>query len=56
MNTKRLGLLAPLGALLGNLAIAYVLYFLARIIYLLVNYSYFEQGLTFSHLMEMLGG
>ncbi|MBO7538416.1 MAG: LTA synthase family protein [Prevotella sp.] len=56
MNTKRLGLLAPLGAMLGNLAIAYVLYFLARIIYLLVNYSYFEQGLTFSHLMEMLGG
>ena len=56
MNTKRLGLLAPLGALLGNLAIAYLLYFLARIIYLLVNYSYFEQGLTFSHLMEMLGG
>ena len=56
MNTKRFGLLAPLGAMLGNLAIAYVLYFLARIIFLLVNYSYFEQGLTFSHLMEMLGG
>ena len=56
MNTKRLGYLSPLGAMLGNLAIAYVLYFLARIIYLLVNYSYFEQGLTLSHLMEMLGG
>ena len=54
--SRKLGLLAPLGALLGNLAIAFVLYFLARIIYLLVNYSYFEQGLTFSHLMEMLGG
>ena len=54
--SRKLGLLAPLGALLGNLAIAFVLYFLARIIYLLVNYSYFEQGLTFSHLMEMLEG
>ena len=53
---RKLGLLAPLGAMLGNLAIAFVLYFLARIIYLMVNYSYFEQGLTFSHLMEMLGG
>ena len=42
--------------MLCNLGIAYLLYFLARIIYLLVNYSYFEQGLNFSHLMEMLGG
>lgn len=43
-------------AMLCNLVIAYILYFLARIIYLLVNYSYFEQGLSFSHLTEMLGG
>ena len=42
--------------MLCNLGIAYILYFLARIIYLLVNYSYFEQGLNFSHFMEMLGG
>ena len=56
MNTKRFRYLAPLTAMLCNLGIAYILYFLARIIYLLVNYSYFEQGLSFSHLMEMLGG
>ena len=56
MNTRRLGYLSPLAATLCNLGIAYVLYFLARIIYLLVNYSYFEQGLTMSHLLEMLGG
>ena len=43
-------------AMLCNLVIAYILYFLARVIYLLVNYSYFEQGLSFSHLTEMLGG
>lgn len=34
----------------------YVVYFLARIIYLILNYSYFEQGLTFGHLMEMMAG
>lgn len=56
MSTKRFGYLAPLTAMMCNLGIAYILYFLARIIYLLVNYSFFEQGLTFSHLMEMLGG
>ena len=42
--------------MLCNLVIAYILYFLARVIYLLVNYSCFEQGLSFSHLTEMLGG
>ena len=56
MKTKRFGYLAPLTAMLCNLGIAYILYFLARIIYLLVNYSYFEQGLNFSHFIEMLGG
>ena len=43
-------------AMLCNLVIAYILYFLARIIYLLENYSYFGQCLSFSHLTEMLGG
>ena len=56
MKIKRFGYLAPLTAMLCNLGIAYILYFIARIIYLLVNYSYFEQGLSFSHHMEMLGG
>jgi phosphoglycerol transferase MdoB-like AlkP superfamily enzyme len=43
-------------ALLCNLAIAYVVYFLARIVYLLGNYSYFEQGLTAPHLTELFHG
>ena len=42
--------------MLCNLGIAYVLYFLARIIYLLVNYSYFSQGLTLPHLTELFSG
>ena len=53
---KQSGYLSPVVALLCNLAIAYVLYFLARLVYLLVNYSYFEQGLSFSSLTEMLRG
>ena len=53
---KRLGLLSPLTAVLCNLLIAYGAYFLARIIYFFENYSFFAQNLSFSHLMEMLGG
>ena len=56
MNFRRLGLLAPLGATICNLLMVYISYFLARLVFLFVNYSYFEQGLTFPHLMEMLGG
>lgn len=53
---KKAGYLSSLVALLCNLAIAYVLYFLARMVYLLVNYSYFEQGLSPSSLTEILRG
>ena len=53
---RRLHLLSPLATTICNLLMAYVLYFAARIIYLMVNYSYFAQGLTFSHLMEILAG
>ena len=53
---RRLELLAPLGATICNLLMAYATYFLARIAFLVVNFGYFEQGLTWSHLMEMMGG
>ena len=53
---KKTGYLSSLVALLCNLAIAYVLYFLARMVYLLVNYSYFEQGLSLSSMTEILRG
>ncbi len=48
--------LAPLVTSLINLLLAYVTYFIARVVYMLVNLSYFSQGLTFSQLMEMFGG
>ena len=56
IQSKITSYFAPLAALLCNLALAYVLYFLARIVYLLVNYSYFEQGLSWSHLTELFRG
>ena len=56
MKLQRFGMLAPLGATICNLLMAYVVYFLARVAYLAVNYTYFEKGLTWSHLMEMMSG
>ena len=43
-------------AVVWNLGLAYVVYMLARGVFLVKNYSYFEQGLTWGHLMEMFGG
>lgn len=48
--------LSPLVATICNLLLLYVVYFLARVAYLLVNYSYFAPTLSFGHLLEMLGG
>ena len=49
-------LITPAATILYNLLLVYIVYFLARIIYLLENWSFLAQGLTFSHFMEMLGG
>ena len=56
MKFPRLGLLSPLVATICNLLLLYVVYFVARMAYLLVNYSYFAPNLSFGHLMEMLKG
>ena len=48
--------LSPLSALLCNLLTAYAVYFVARIAYLLENWSFFSQNLSLSHLTEMFGG
>lgn len=52
---KRYQLLTPLAVIACNLLLAYAVYFLARIIYLTINYSYFYQALTLVHLFELLG-
>ena len=51
---KRYLLLTPLAVIACNLLLAYAVYFLARIIYLTINYSYFYQDLTLVHLFELL--
>jgi phosphoglycerol transferase MdoB-like AlkP superfamily enzyme len=35
---------------------AYIVYFIARLVFLVTNYSFYEGHLAFPHLMEMLGG
>ncbi len=53
---KSLRLFTPLLAMLANLALAYVSYFIARVVFLLENYSYFSENLTLSHAAELFGG
>ena len=51
-----LGYLSPIGTVVWNLGMAYVVYFIARLVFLMTNYSFYEGHLAFPHLMEMLGG
>ncbi|MDO4511458.1 MAG: sulfatase-like hydrolase/transferase [Bacteroidales bacterium] len=46
----------PVAAVVANLAVAYVVYFLCRLVFLAVNYSAFADGLSMGHLWEMLRG
>lgn len=48
--------LQPMAALVMNLLLAYTVYGIARIAYLLENYSFFSEGLDFSHLFNLLLG
>ena len=43
-------------ALLSNLLLVYCVYFVARVTFMLVNLSYFKEGMTFSHLLTMYKG
>jgi len=45
-NDIRCTLAAPVAALIANLLLAYAVYFIARMAYLLENYSYFADSLT----------
>ena len=51
-----LGYLSPIGTVGWNLGMAYIVYFIARLVFLVANYSFYEGHLAFPHLMEMLGG
>ena len=57
MKTKTITpYLRPLWALACNLLLAFLLYFLARIAFLLENYSFYADHLEAHHLMELFGG
>ena len=47
---------SPLLTVVANLALAYVVYFVCRIVFLLTNLSSFSDTLTPAHLLEMLRG
>ena len=48
--------LKPVAALIFNLILAYVVYFIARVAYLFENFGFFSEGLTAGHLAEMFRG
>ena len=56
MNKRSFLLLTPLATTIYNLMLVYVVYFLARILYLLLNYSYFAVDMTYGHLIELFMG
>ena len=56
MNKRSILLLTPLATTIYNLMLVYVVYFLARILYLLLNYSYFAVDMTYGHLIELFMG
>jgi phosphoglycerol transferase MdoB-like AlkP superfamily enzyme len=56
MDKRRFLLLAPLATTIYNLMLAYAVYFLARVLYLLLNYSYFAIDMTYGHLLELFMG
>ena len=47
---------APVAALLWNLLLAYVVYFIARVAYLLVNIGHFQDSLQPAHLLRLFHG
>ena len=60
MFMKKFSLLHHTGssavALLLNLLLVFAVYFICRVAYLLENYSYFSENLSFSYLLRMFGG
>lgn len=48
--------MAPFGALVVNIFMAFVVYLIARVAFLLENFSYFSEGLSFSQVGEWFWG
>ena len=56
MDMKLSKSFSPIVALLVNLLIAFVVYNISRIEFILENLSYFSEHLSFSYLLRMFGG
>ena len=56
MIAKYLRHLWPMTSVLANLLLAYIVYFLARVAFLLENWSLYAGNLTAGHLLEMFRG
>lgn len=56
MISKHLKLLWPLTAVLLNLLLAYVVYFIARVAFLAENWSLYAMSMTTKHLKELMCG
>ena len=48
--------LQPMFAVVANILLAYIVYFVARVAYLLENYSLFKEGLSFEHFNKNVSG
>ena len=48
--------LSPIASVLANLLLTYVVYFIARLVFLAENYSLYAESLTGTHLLELLRG
>jgi len=56
INTKFLKLFWPIATVLFNLLLAYVVYFLARVMFLFENWNLYAENMTFGHLIELFRG
>ena len=56
MKSTIIRYLSPLVSVLWNLAMAYVVYFIARVVFIAENYSLYADNLSGAHLIEMLRG
>lgn len=46
----------PLFTISWNIVLAYLCFFLCRVVFLLENYSYFSENMSFGHLVNIFGG
>ncbi len=56
MKKNHLKLLWPLGSVLLNLLLAYIVYFIARVVFLLENWGLYAEYITGPHLLEIFRG